>query len=1366
MKLTSLKLNFQKIVAIYSLLLSFGLLISFDCNSQIWEWAKHFTGTDRIRVNYLAYSKIDDAVVAIVAFDNLLMTIDAASYTPVGDRDILVVKFSSNGNLLWASQLGSISTESPRSIYVDNTGNVYVTGSFSNTITVDGKTIIATNDQDVFLVKYLPNGIVSWIKNVGWGYGEDRGLSITVDPANDIYITGYFNDTINFGAQSLISNGFTNNFIAKFDNTGNYISSLHFKGNNNRTRINSIAISNDGGKLVSGTFRSNLYFPNNDTLFGKGLDDLVVFKLSSIDQISWIRQTGGPGLDVGYDAKSDEFGNIYVVGQIEGTVQVDSTGKSIFDGSPITSNGSSDVYFAKYNKQGRLIWKKNFGGSGDDLGRGIEINQNLIHFGGHISDTVILGFDTLATTGLSDNDAFFGIINSDGNYISSQHITGNGTDRALSITYDTKGVVYLGGFFNSDVLNVGSIPLTNAAPPSDEGFLAKWQTRFSIAATSINNVDCKGGSNGKIIVTPYFGTYPYTYNWDFNPALHDSTASNLTAGDYKIIVTDFNGKTDSLIVPISEPDSIIINKNITNIQCFEENTGEIDITVSGGTVAGDYSYSWQTDVGSGIATSEGDQTGLSAANYYLTVTDDNLCKAYDTSFVSQPPAVSFSGSVVDRIVIPPGSNGAVTLNPVGGTTPYLSYNWSGPGFTASTEDITGLVNAGIYNITVTDAYNCVFDTSFLVANDTALIAYISYKKNISCNGGSDGEAIVSLENGSGNYNFSWTDGSSPVGGNFDNISNRTEGTYYVTVTDQISAKTAETYVILTEPLQALSLGINSTDITCNGYDNGIIDLQVTGGTLPYSYSWTGPASFTASTEDLINIAEGNYFVTVTDKNDCFSSISEEIIEPDPMVITISQAPDDEIKCYGDLTANLEASTAGGLGPYAYLWNDPGNTVGFRVEFLGVGTYTVTVTDNDGCEASNDFDVDQPGDIVIVPTLKDVTCFNDGDGAIQLAVSGGTPGYGYSWSNFESTKDITGLSAGIYTVTVTDFNICQKTATDTIFEPSEITYLLVDTTNPSCFGYLDGEINISASGGTGSYNFSVDNGTNYQSSGAFTGLSANTYILKIQDANLCESQDSTIILTQPPGITILSESFENVTCFGYADASILITAEGGAGGLTFSIDNGDTFFDNNGNFTNLVASDYPVVVKDIDNCEVPGSVVNIIQPDELIIDTISVIHVSAQENGSVTLDATGGSAPITFWAIPEISDSLDNSSGLFADLLAGAYKFYAIDNNNCNSNSLQVQIYQLSGNALIIYDAFSPNGDGKNEVWNIGNIEIYDNPTIQIFNVWGNKVFSSTGYAQPWDGTYNGKELPAGTYYYVIDLGDGSETLSGPVNIVK
>ena len=1344
---------------------------------QDWKWSAHLKCNDDVSPLNVITDNSNNVYLA-GTYNNATLQIGTDTINNFGEQDGFICKFDQNGTLLWLKRIGgTLQDETVSLVIVGN--NLYVAGNFKSPVLyfTPTNTLTNTDNFDSYLAQYDLNGNFIAATSIFYGTSVERVKQMIFDPVqNDLLFLGQFKSQLKYfdgiTEVTVPTRSSTNKdlFIAKSNFSGAIQDTAIYTTTVVNSILNDINLSQDNGYYLSGSLYGTIYFDQSDSIKGNSTtnSDALVLKVNTNLDFQWARKGGGIGYDHANSANSDKFGNVYLTGKVESTVTFDST--ATLQSHSIASFGAQDLYVAKYNKLGTLQWIKRKGDAGNDDGYGMAQRENLVQFCGNYAGEVVFNTDTLKSSGTSDDNTGFAIFNTKGNEIGAQSIGGTGYDYGEAISFSPNGNTIIAGYSNSPTLTIGDSSFINSSGTYN-GFIASYYYTLSATFSSITNISCNGGNDGRLLVTPYFGVEPYNYSWSPNvTTFNDSLATSLTAGNYSVTITDSRDSTATTSIMLTEPSAINVTSTVTNVKCFEENNGKIDITTSGGTVVGNYSYSWQTISGSGVKVTQEDQDSLTAADYYLTVTDDNSCAVYDTFTVDQPTSVFFSGSTVDKIVIPPGSNGAVNLNAHGGTEPYQSYSWTGPAsYSSSSDTITGLVYGGIYNITVTDANSCTYDTTFLVDDDTLLIAYISYKKNISCNGGSDGEATVSVENGSGLYDYSWTDGTLPIGGNFNAISNRIEGTYYVTVTDQTTLKTAEAYVILTEPLQPLSSTIIGENLTCNGNNSGIENLNVSGGTLPYKYSWIGTGGFSSNSEDLINLAAGRYYVTVTDKNGCAVTGSDTISEPQPMVITIDTVAN--ILCHGELTAILNASTTGGVGPYSYQWDDPGNQTGLQATGLGAGNYTVFVTDNNDCEANESYQVTEPPELSVSTNKENVSCFGADDGSIFVDVAGGKKPYlSYRWqldgSNFATIKDISGLSPGHYTFTITDYNGCIAQTEDTITGPPQIAYQSVNLTDASCNGYADGTISVMAGGSTGPYNYSSNGGTTFQSSGNFTGLQANDYTLVIRDANSCLSKDSVVSISEPQAINILSETATNITCPGFGDGSISISAADGAGGLTYSINDGINYFNNNGIFDSLSKGDYQVKVKDADNCEVSGSPLTINEPGTFIVDTFSVTHATADQNGSAVLEATGGTQPFTFIIKPPDADSLTSSNGQFSDLPAGNYQAYAIDNNGCNSSSLALDIISLAPKSVILYNAFSPNGDNINDVWNIGNIQDYPNCTVRVFNAWGNEIFSSHGYTKPWDGKYNGKYLPSGTYYYIIDLGDGSKTMTGPVNIVK
>jgi gliding motility-associated-like protein len=248
------------------------------------------------------------------------------------------------------------------------------------------------------------------------------------------------------------------------------------------------------------------------------------------------------------------------------------------------------------------------------------------------------------------------------------------------------------------------------------------------------------------------------------------------------------------------------------------------------------------------------------------------------------------------------------------------------------------------------------------------------------------------------------------------------------------------------------------------------------------------------------------------------------------------------------------------------------------------------------------------------------------------------------------------------------------------------------------------------------------------------------------------------------VKIASVDITDLTCLSLTDGSVTINATGGSGIYEYSTDGGTTYV-NTSTIGSLASGDYTIVVKDDNSCS------SEIYPISLTItDTVSIVSVditdatcSGLPDGSITISATGGTGIYEY-----STDGGGNfvSTATIGSLADDDYTIVVKDGNNCISEDYPVTISKPETCALIIYDAFSPNGDGKNELWNIGNVGSFPKIRVKLFNLWGIMVFTSNGYGTPWDGKYNGNDLPSGTYYYVIDPGDGSKVLTGEVSIVK
>ncbi|MCS6934874.1 MAG: gliding motility-associated C-terminal domain-containing protein [Chitinophagales bacterium] len=732
---------------------------------------------------------------------------------------------------------------------------------------------------------------------------------------------------------------------------------------------------------------------------------------------------------------------------------------------------------------------------------------------------------------------------------------------------------------------------------------------------NVTNVVCAGGNTGAINVSVSGGTPGYLFNWN-----NGATSQNLTAvssGNYTLTVTDQNTCTASNSFSVTQSTSLQVNLTVTHITCNGAANGAINSSVSGGTIP--YQYNW----GGGIQTPN--RTSLTAGNYTLTVTDNAGCTGTASATVQEPPALQVNLTKTD-VTCNGGNNGAIQTTVTGGSGNY-SYNWGG-GIT--TQNRTNLT-AGAYSVTVTDGNGCTATNGVAISQPAALIANIS-KTDVTCHGLQNGSVTLQVNGGTLGYNFSWNNGATTQ-----NLNGVGAGSYTVTITDANSC-TAVASTVVTQPA-SIQASISTTDVSCHGGTNGAINLTVTGGAGGFSFLWSN----TAQTEDLTSVGAGTYSVTITDANGCTASASSVIQQPSEILVNTNIT---NITCNGAANGSITAAVSGGTPPYSYLWSNGNNTTG--IQNLTPGSYSLTVTDNNGCTMLRNMVVQQPAVLSVSLTKGDVSCHGGMNGFINTNVSGGTAPYNYWWMDGVQTPNRINLTAATYSITVTDINGCSASATTTIQQPTQIV-ISVTKTNVSCHGAFTGSIITNTTGGSGAYTYLWSNGNNTQH---LTSVQAGTYTLTVTDNTGCTAS-RTEVITQPLPIT-LGTSVQNVTCHGGSNGSISITPSGGNGGYVFNWSNGAT----TGTINNLSAGSYTLFLSDSLGCSTTLSL-TVSQPTAIVL-TPTPVHVSCHggNNGSVNLNATGGTPNYTFlWSNGSTSKNLTNIS-------AGSYTVTATDVAGC------------------------------------------------------------------------------------------------------
>jgi gliding motility-associated-like protein len=822
-----------------------------------------------------------------------------------------------------------------------------------------------------------------------------------------------------------------------------------------------------------------------------------------------------------------------------------------------------------------------------------------------------------------------------------------------------------------------------------------------------SNVLCNGGNTGSVTVSANGGMPGYSFIWnDGNTSL---ARNNLSAGNYQVTVTDNNACTASNSIAITQPAQLAANETHVNVLCNGGNSGSISITAAGGTIP--YSYLWNDGNTSSARTS------LNAGNYSVVVTDSNLCTASVAITLTEPSALNVS-ETHSNVLCYGGNSGAINLSVTGGTPSY-TFMWNDG---ATTQNRT-TVTAGNYSVTTTDNNLCSVVTSIIITEPLALNASETHT-NVLCHSGTNGSINIVATNGTAPYSFIWNDGNTLPG-----RTNLAAGNYNVTVSDN-NLCSVSTSVNISEPL-LLTANEMHTDVLCNGGNTGTITIAVAGGTIPYSYAWDdGITSLNRNA-----ISAGNYTLTITDNNLCNTSVSVTISEP--LALSVSETHQN-VLCYGGSSGSAIVAAAGGTQPYSVVWND--NNTLFSRNNLQAGNYSATVSDGHQCTANISIVITEPPAIIVLLNKTDVSCHGFADGTITSTVSGGTPTYTYVWSDNQTTLNRNNLLAANYVLTVTDNNSCTASASATISEPNALA-VTANANNITCNGYNDGTVTLAISGGIVPYSYFWNDGSQNMNR---TGLAAGNYSVTIHDAHLC-TDSTTASITEPPAVAITS-TVNNPSCERPDfDGSIAIQITSGFTPFVYHWSNNSSA----SYVTSLGEGVYSVTVNDAHNCSATATFSLLYQYNFSVSANPSVtIHLGETTTLNYTINGNAGNYNAV-WSPASTLSCADCVSPVASPYNATLYQIEITNNAGCKaSDTVSVQV--IDDTEVFIPNAFSPNGDGNNDVFQIYGRAVKQ-VDLRIFNRWGEEVFSTNYPLYGWDGTYKGELQSPGVFVYDIKV---------------
>ena len=757
---------------------------------------------------------------------------------------------------------------------------------------------------------------------------------------------------------------------------------------------------------------------------------------------------------------------------------------------------------------------------------------------------------------------------------------------------------------------------------------------------------CVGATGALTVLDNGAGVHPLLFDWNVGANTSQiaiqSQQSNGLSTLYEVLITAANGckSTDKVLVKtVSSID--LVQVNVEPVSSCNGSDGSILLSPLDGVPP--YHYSWN---GGSLANQFGtlNLSGLPQGAYSFTITDSSpqACEFNIPVVVVNGPSAVVTDAQTTPVSCAGGADGCIHLSVIG-INPVV--NWSNG---ASGLDVCGLA-AGEYTVTVTDGA-CSNILNIPVTEPQELFAKANVV-NIGCNGDQSGAIGTIVIGGIPPYQFLWSTGHVTPG-----ISNLAPGNYTVTVSDARGCSVVLSPLAVTQPAP-LNVGLNSlVQPTCNGNGNGKMVVAAQGGNGSYSYAWNNGGAANTIT----NLSAGNYQVTVIDELGC--SVVQSFTLPQPAPININLDEITTPQCLGIDNGGIEVTVSGGNGNYQYSWNGTPTTQE-DISGLSPGSYSLQVTDLLGCTAAPVlYEVLPPSAVSVQFDKLSPTCNGIDNGSIKIAsIAGGQAPFDYVWSNGQVGNQISGLSAGNYSITIEDAQGCQFTASALLNAPQVID-LTFDIFPPACNGSATGQLVAFAEGGSAPYEFQWSHGA---SSGVLSNLSAGTYAVTVTDKNGCKIYAESLHLTDPQPLSIVVNNVESIGCSGGQEGGIEVSTYGGTLPYQFNWSSGHITEDVN----NLQAGTYVLTVTDAKGCvSLTGGIeVDAPAPIQASANLIIPPGCQAVEIDTVCLAITGGVFPYSFdW-------SSGDTTACQVDVQAGDYQVTVTDAAGCTHILASVKV---------------------------------------------------------------------------------------------
>ena len=621
-------------------------------------------------------------------------------------------------------------------------------------------------------------------------------------------------------------------------------------------------------------------------------------------------------------------------------------------------------------------------------------------------------------------------------------------------------------------------------------------------------------------------------------------------------------------------------------------------------------------------------------------------------------------------------------------------------------------------------------------------------------GGSDGFATALPQGGTAPYSYNWING-----GDAQTEADLSFGTYTVEVTDN-NGCVAEATVDIAEPAEAIAIDVAQTEIGCFGQQENEAIVTASGGTgSTYTYEWSDGQM----TQTAVGLDSLLYSVIARDENGCEAETQIQLQDLEEIDFTINIV---RPSCFGYPDGSMGANlvTGGSGSGYVFNWSTNQNTEVIN-NLLGGQTYTVSVTDSEGCRTIRSRELPQPPEITFDFDITDVLCNGDETGAATVVnIQGENDNYTFQWdanSGGSTTTTAANLGIGTYAVVVSDEDNCFSEGQVIITEPTAVE-VDFDLVHNVCHGDSEGTAAALVTGGIPDYTFSWDSGS---SESRLSDLSAGEYVLTVIDGNGCE-EIATAIVNQPDRLEVGIET-EDVTCYGDRDGTIYLDVAGGTPPYAYSLDN--DFYNGASTIVGLVAGNYNIFVRDDNDC-MAFDEATINEPDEFIVDA-GPDRENLRLGDSLQLfgDFQNGELPVIYeWSAAyegtlsctECKDPWVNTQNTIT------YELYAVDSRGCDDTDL-ITIIVNKDRVVEVATGFTPNGDSTNDLLMVHGRDGTRIVVFEVYDRWGELVYQNGDFMvnDPtigWDGSFRGKMMQGGVYIWYIE----AEYIDGATELFK